>query len=131
MTPAGRRRTAFAILGVVVASLALLGTRFADEGMVYYRTPSEVAGIEPGDQPMRLSGLVVVGSVVRSEPESSLLLTDGAGEITVKYHGRLPASVYEGEGAVVEGRLVGDDVFHADTVLLRHSNEYRPAESGS
>lgn len=131
MTPSARRRTAaIVVLGAVVAVLALLGSRFADEGVVYYRTPSEVAGLEPGPQSMRLSGLVVTGSVDRSDLRSSLLLTDGAADVTVHYDGRLPASVRQGEGAVVEGRLASNGVFHADEVLLRHSNEYRPAESG-
>ncbi|NEE02019.1 cytochrome c maturation protein CcmE [Phytoactinopolyspora halotolerans] len=126
-----RRTSAIAVLGVVVVALAVLGARFADESTVYYRTPSEIAGVEPGDERMRLSGLVVDGSVDRSDYASSLLLTDGAVDVTVEYEGRLPASIQPGEGAVVEGRLAGDGVFHADTVLLRHSNEYRPAESES
>lgn len=130
MTPRARRTTAIAVLGVVVAAVALLGTRFADEGLVYYRTPSEIAGIEPDDASMRLSGLVVDGSIERAEPRSSMLLTDGAADVTVHYDGRLPATVRAGEGAVVEGRLSADGIFYAETVLLRHSNEYRPTESG-
>jgi cytochrome c-type biogenesis protein CcmE len=31
---------------------------------------------------------------------------------------------------VVEGVLGGDGAFHADTVLVKHSNEYRPPAPG-
>lgn len=127
MSASARRTTALVTLGLVIGALVFLGVRFADDGVVYYRTPSEVAGLEPAEGPMRLSGLVSAGSVTRAEPESSFLLTDGAAELTVTYDGVLPASVREGEGAVVEGRLVKAGVFQADLVLLRHSNEYRPA----
>lgn len=122
----GRRGWAVVTLCVVAGALLLLGLRFADEGMTYYRTPSEAAGLELDEQ-VRLSGLVVVGSMTRSGSQSSFLLTDGAADVTVRYDGALPATVREGEGAVVDGRLVGGGVVHADEVLLRHSNEYRPA----
>ncbi len=122
------------MIGSVVAAIAALGVKFADEGVVYFRTPSELTGAQEltsGAQPetVRLAGLVVPGSVERSTDESWLQLTDGAVEVDVRFAGRLPATVVEGEGAVVEGRLVEAEVFYADRVLLRHSNEYRPAES--
>lgn len=121
-----RRRAGTVTLAVVLAALVLLGMRFADDGLVYYRTPSEVLAVAADDSTMRLSGLVVTGSVARSDQVSSFVLTDGAADVTVQYVGMLPATVHEGEGAVVEGRLMRSGVFHADDVLLRHSNEYRP-----
>lgn len=130
MSPRGRRRSAVATVVVVAAAVAVLGLRFADDGMLYYRTPSELPASEvAADQTTRLSGLVVHGSMASAADGSTLRLTDGGVEVEVTYEGRLPATVREGEGAVVEGRLVSPGVFHADTVLLRHSNEYRPAES--
>jgi cytochrome c-type biogenesis protein CcmE len=124
-----RRRLAIATILAMVAGVAVLGFRFADDGMVYYRTPSELTSV--GTEPVtRLSGLVVPGSVHRSAEESSLRLSDGATDIEVRFPGRLPGTILEGEGAVVEGHLVAAGLFHADRVLLRHSNEYRPAESG-
>lgn len=129
MSRRARRRFAIATILVMVAGVALLGFRFADDGMVYYRTPSELVSAD-AEPVTRLSGLVVPGSVRRGDDESSLRLSDGASDIEVRYPGRLPATILEGEGAVVEGRLVTANLFQAERVLLRHSNEYRPAESG-
>jgi cytochrome c-type biogenesis protein CcmE len=36
----------------------------------------------------------------------------------------------EGQGVVVEGKLNRDGVFEASTVMVKHSNEYRPPEDG-
>lgn len=36
----------------------------------------------------------------------------------------------EGQGVVVEGRLNREGVFEASTVMVKHSNEYRPPEDG-
>lgn len=129
MSRRARRRLAVATILAMVAGVALLGFRFADDGLTYYRTPSELTAAG-GEHVTRLSGLVVPGSVIRSADESALRLSDGASDIEVRYAGRLPATILEGEGAVVEGRLVAAGLFQADRVLLRHSNEYRPAESG-
>jgi cytochrome c-type biogenesis protein CcmE len=121
-----RRWAAIGVLVVVVAGIAVLGARFADDGLVYYRTPSEVAEAGPWGSPIRVSGLVLIGTLERTEPESSLVLSDGDTDLTVRYAGRLPATIHEGEGAVVEGRLADDGVFWAEEVLLQHSNEYGP-----
>jgi len=34
----------------------------------------------------------------------------------------------EGIGAVVEGRLGADGVFHSDKVMVKHDNEYKAPE---
>lgn len=117
----------FSAVVLVAASLALAGIAgFAGEdGLVYYRTPTEVAHSATRTDPVRVGGLVLVGSVEQSDTESTLLLSDGATEITVVYPGRLPAVVQEGQGAVVEGTWRPDGVLQGEELLLRHSNEYR------
>jgi cytochrome c-type biogenesis protein CcmE len=44
--------------------------------------------------------------------------------------GGVPSLFRAGQGVVVEGVLGGDGAFHADTVLVKHSNEYRPPAPG-
>lgn len=124
--PRGRPR-AWLVLAVACLGLALLLTSAMRDGLTYWGTPSEVAAAGPPHHDVRLGGLVVPGTLTEEAAGSSFVLTDGATDVTVHYAGALPATVREGEGAVVEGRLDGQ-VLHARAVLLRHSNEYRPPE---
>jgi cytochrome c-type biogenesis protein CcmE len=126
--PHGRRRRAWAVLLVAGLGLAALLTSAARDGLTYWGTPSELTAQGTPDRDVRLGGLVVQGSVAQDAAGTSFVLTDGATDVTVRYAGALPATVREGEGAVVEGVLDGQ-VLHARSVLLRHSNEYRPPES--
>ncbi|MFD2025170.1 cytochrome c maturation protein CcmE [Promicromonospora aerolata] len=125
--PRGRGR-AWAVLVVAVLGLAGLLASVTQDGLTYWGTPSELLAQGPQDRDVRLGGLVVTGSVTQDAAGASFVLTDGATDVTVRYAGALPAAVREGEGAVVEGVLDGQ-VLHARSVLLRHSNEYRPPES--
>ncbi|GGH47998.1 cytochrome c maturation protein CcmE [Microbacterium album] len=124
---AQRRWGAAVLVGGVLALGGLVAWATAD-GLVYYRTPTEVVRAGDAPEPVRVAGLVVDGSLVRSEGASQFVLTDGATQLRVRYDGLLPALVQEGEGAVVEGRLGPDGAVAATEVLLRHSNEYGPAE---
>ncbi|WP_166375952.1 cytochrome c maturation protein CcmE [Aeromicrobium phragmitis] len=119
-----------AILAAAAAGLVAVGAFAAGDGMVYYRTPSEVMQQASADTVIRVGGLVVEGSMEESSTASTLVLTDGVREVTVHYPGRFPDVVQEGEGAVVEGRWTPEGVLHGREVLLRHSNEYRPPEEG-
>ena len=126
MTP---RTVRVSILLAACAGLAGLGVAAADDGMSYFRTPSELAGTTQQGDAVRLGGMVQPGSMVESVEESTVTLTDGATDVTVSYPGRLPDVVREGEGAVVDGTMGADGVIVADQIVLRHSNEYRaPAE---
>ncbi len=77
---------------------------------------------------MRLGGLVVEGSVSREGGQVRFELTDGETELTVSSPEAPPDTFREGQGAVVEGRLGEDGVFRATRIIVRHSNEYQPAE---
>ncbi|MGW9551439.1 cytochrome c maturation protein CcmE [Citricoccus zhacaiensis] len=119
------RTARLGLLLAACAGLAGLGVAAADDGMSYFRTPSELVGTtRPGDS-VRLGGMVMPGSVVEAVEESTVTLTDGATDVTVSYPGRLPDVVREGEGAVVDGTMGEDGVVAADHIVLRHSNEYR------
>ncbi|MFC8923068.1 cytochrome c maturation protein CcmE [Cellulosimicrobium sp. NPDC057127] len=133
--PAPRPRRARAVRWAVVVA-AVLGTgaiawSATQDGMTYYRTPSEVAADARASRDVRLGGMVVPGSVAERDEAATFVLTDGAVDVRVRYAGSLPGTVREGEGAVVEGRVDDQGVLHATTVLLRHSNEYRAPEARS
>ncbi len=119
-------RARLAVVGIAGAGvLGVLGVSGFQDNLVYYRTPSEVAGGAPshGDR-IRLGGMVAHDSVSRAGGVLRFVLTDGARDIPVVYRGKTPGVFREGQGAVVEGSLGTGRRFVADTVLVKHSNEY-------
>jgi cytochrome c-type biogenesis protein CcmE len=124
-TPRGRR-TAIGLLALVLAAgVALLVVAGLQDTVVYYRTPSELADQAATGERVRLGGQVVPGSVSRQGSLTRFRLSDGQRQVTVVQRGGVPGTFCEGEGAVVEGVLAADDVFHADRMEVKHSNEYR------
>jgi len=84
--------------------------------------------VGPGER-FRLGGLVEEGSVVRGEGTTiRFSVTDTARSVKVTYSGIVPDLFREGQGVVTEGRLDGNGVFKADTVLARHDENYMPKE---
>jgi cytochrome c-type biogenesis protein CcmE len=107
--------------GVLVYS-AMQGT------LTYYRTPAEVAtGPAAPHTRLRLGGEVVPGSLHRDGTRTVFRLAADGHEITVRQHGEPPATLREGQQAVVEGVLGPDGVFDSDDVAVKHGNEYGPA----
>ena len=118
--------TCLAVLGLAIG-LVLFAMR---DSIVFFYSPSEVAEmrIDPV-QRFRLGGLVETGSVVRGEGTTvRFAVTDTARTLPVTYTGVLPDLFREGQGVVAEGRLDHDGVFHADTVLAKHDENYMPPE---
>ena len=125
-------RARLALVGLAGAGvLGVLGVSGFQDNLVYYRTPTEVAGgaSSPGDR-VRLGGMVAYDSVSRTDDVLHFVLTDGARDIPVVYRGKTPGVFREGQGAVVEGNLGDGHQFLADTVLVKHSNEYAAKGKG-
>lgn len=125
-----RRKLSLAALAATCVGLIVTAVVGASDAVVFYRTPTEAAQSSSNDAHLRVGGLVVRGSVVESDTQSTFAITDGATEITVSYPGHLPATVHEGEGALVDGRWDSDGMLRGDEILLRHSNEYRAPVQG-
>ena len=130
MTRKQRRLTLIGVAGVVLACAAGLVLYAMSDRIVFFNSPSDLAEktMPPGTR-IRLGGLVVTGSVVKSDDGGvKFEVTDGAATVPVAYKGILPDLFDEGQGVVAEG-LVGDDgVFAADTVLAKHDEKYMPPE---
>lgn len=108
------------VAGGVVAYKAL------DDGLVYYRTPQELAASSQAlSGRLRVGGLVVEGSVLAVPGGVAFTLTDGVSDLRVVHTGAVSPVFAAGQGAVVEGRLDGR-VFRSDRLMVKHSNEYRP-----
>ncbi|MGW0435621.1 cytochrome c maturation protein CcmE [Micromonospora sp. NPDC003197] len=120
------RRSRYATFAILLAAVGLLVASGLSGTLRYYRTPGEVtADPTTAQDRVRLSGMVVPGSVHHDEGRTVFRLAEDGHEVTVLQQGAPPATFREGEGAVVEGVLGPDGVFRSDQVIVRHGNEYR------
>jgi len=128
-----RKQRLLLVTGIVlVASVATgLIVNALQQNLNLFYSPSEVvAGEAPQGRRIRLGGMVVEGSFVRSTDslQSRFLLTDYQAEVEVLYEGILPDLFSENEGAVVGGRLNTSTQLIADQVLAKHDENYMPPE---
>jgi cytochrome c-type biogenesis protein CcmE len=128
-----RKQRRGVLIGTCVAVLALavgLVLFALRDSIVFFYSPSEVVGMQLGpSQRFRLGGLVEDGSLKRDEGTTvRFVVTDLAKTLPVTYTGVLPDLFREGQGVVAEGVLQADGVFHADSVLAKHDENYMPPE---
>jgi cytochrome c-type biogenesis protein CcmE len=123
--------------GLVAAVIVLSGFGYLMYGnigdnLVYFVTPGELLakGADAYDKPIRLGGQVVAGTVQWDAEALDLRFTlqDEDGTIQVQSRKAPPAMFREGQGVIVEGRLSRAGVFESSSVMVKHSNEYRPPE---
>ena len=118
-----------AAVALVVAAV-LIGYGFRD-GISLYRSPSQVMAEAPGEaEYFQLGGLVKEGSIVdRAGVAFDFVVTDGGQEIPVRYEGSDPRPdlFTENSGTIAKGYF-RDGVFHADSLLAKHDENYMPRE---
>ncbi len=125
-----RQRLQALILAAILLGLATgLVLVALEDSLVYFRTPSELSTEKPGRR-IRLGGLVVPGSVQKSEDGIAVTfgVTDLEQTVAVRYRGILPDLFREGQGVVTEGALDASGVFVAGRVLAKHDENYMPPE---
>ncbi|SRR6266550_719092 len=125
-------------IGFIIAGLAGLAIAAAlvlnafQDNLVFFFSPSQVAAKEaPVGRNFRIGGLVENGSMKRDRDGLTVrfVVTDTANSIPVVYKGILPDLFKEGRGCVAEGKVGSDGVFHADSVLAKHDENYMPPEA--
>lgn len=115
--------------GTIVAAI-LIGILYQGfESTVFFYTPSEIlaAPKEFNGKLVRVGALVLRGSTRWDEQAVRLkfsITEDSQGMIPVVYDGVKPDMYREGQGVVVEGRMDAGGVLRADTLLVKHSEEY-------
>jgi cytochrome c-type biogenesis protein CcmE len=126
-----RGRLVFAV-AAVGASLGWVAFTGLKGNLVYYKTPTEILqqGTSGEGLRVRLGGQVQSGSVQRSGSTVSFIVTDGTTRMTVIDTAGVPSLFRDGKGVVVEGYYGADGTFHADTVLVKHNDDYRPPSPG-
>jgi cytochrome c-type biogenesis protein CcmE len=125
-----QRRLIFVGVGMAVlaAATGLVLSAMSDT-LVYFYTPSQMAGKSVGpERRLRVGGLVEPGSVARSGETVRFTITDLTATLPATYSGVLPDLFREGQGVVAEGRLGRDGVFQAAEVLAKHDEKYMPKE---
>ena len=130
-------RLRWMLLGALLVgggALGVIASGAMDDNLVYFWTPTEL--VENADKAqevtVRLGGQVKAESKVWDADAKHLefTVTDGTSEVPVEFNGDLPEMFREEIGVVVEGSLKGDGVFHSETLLVKHSNEYQAPEDG-
>jgi cytochrome c-type biogenesis protein CcmE len=136
MNPARKRRLML-VLALLCAAIAAIGlaTMALQRNVTYLYTPSEIladeagAKVKTGDAVFRLGGMVAADSFQRDagSMEARFRVTDGDGELEVRYTGILPDLFREKQAVVATGRMDGQ-VFIAEQVLAKHDETYVPKE---
>ncbi len=118
-----------AIGGAVVVAILAAILYQGVQSTVFFHTPSEILAA-PADfegKTIRIGALVEPASTVWNDEAVRLefRITENSRDyIPVVFNGVKPDMYREGQGVVVEGRLDGQGVFRADTLLVKHSEEY-------
>ncbi len=135
MTPRQKKMTLFISIAVAAAGLVawLVVTALTKDGGINFSyTPSDVFNKKaPQGKSFRMGGLVVDHSVKHDSDGLTVRfeLTDTVRSIPVVFQGILPDLFKEGKGAVAQGRLEEDGIFHASEVLAKHDENYMPPEA--
>ena len=117
-------------LALIAGSLGWVAFKGLTNNLVYFVTPTELLTRGTVGERVRLGGLVDPGSVQHQGPTIQFVVTDGTTRMTVVDTGGVPSLFREGQGVVVEGVYGTDGAFHADTVLVKHSDNYTPPPKG-
>ena len=120
----------FLLAGVGVA------TRFVllalNENINLFYSPGQIVdGEAPVDRVIRAGGMVVNGSVLRSDTDLGVRFAISdlrESEVTVQYTGILPDLFREGQGIIARGQLNDEGIFLAEEILAKHDENYMPPE---
>lgn len=96
------------------------------ENISFFYTVSEAIVLPNNQKPIRVGGMVVENSVIRSESEVVFQMTDFNKSVMVKYQGILSPMFSEKSGVVVQGKIFDNSTFPADTVFAKHDENYMP-----
>ena len=132
MHPLRKQRLQLVILLVVAAALVVgLVVYMLRENGNYFYTPAQIiSGEAPQNTFLRAGGMVVAGSILRSEDSLwvQFQVTDGIETLTIEHTGILPDLFAEGEAAIASGKVDENLVLQATQILAKHDEKYTPPE---
>ena len=114
---------------VIILSAVLLILYNTRENVSYFYTPSEIDELDIViNEKIRIGGFVENDSFNKISSSSfKFKITDEKTSILVTFNGILPDLFREGQGAVIEGAFVDNDIFKATNVFAKHDENYMPA----
>ena len=114
---------------VIILSAVLLILYNTSENVSYFYTPSEIDKSDiVVNKIIRIGGFVENDSFNKISANSfKFRITDEKASILVSFNGILPDLFREGQGAVIEGTFVNNDIFKANNVFAKHDENYMPA----
>lgn len=132
MRPVRKRRLQLIIFLVFGVAIAIAVVTYAlRENINLFYTPTQIAASEaPVGREIRAGGLVVPGSVERSQTDLyvEFVVTDTVEQVRIAYDGILPDLFREGQGIIAIGALDKNGVVQARQVLAKHDENYMPPE---
>ena len=114
---------------VIILSAVLLILFNARQNVSYFYTPSEI-----NKSDIKMNKIIRIGGFVENDSFNKISsssfkfkITDEKSSILVTFNGILPDLFREGQGAVIEGAFVNNDVFNATNVFAKHDENYMPS----
>lgn len=124
----------FVIGGVLIVGVVIwIFGSISSKNLTYYYTPAEViAEYETiKHDAIRVMGLVKTGSLhwLPKDTRLEFQITDETEQIVaVQYTGAKPDMLREGQGVVAEGTMIAPGQLQAETLLVKHSEDYKTTE---
>lgn len=133
MTKKKQKRLMLTTAAFIIAAIAITLIMTAlNQSIAYFYTPADLSKLEhPPERTIRLGGLVEAGSVQKNTADNTqvtFVIADDIATTPVSYKGILPDLFREGQGVVVQGRVLTDGSVEAFEVLAKHDENYMPRE---
>ena len=123
------QRLLFIILSLIFLTFSILLILFnSKENLIFFYTPSELldSNTKINDK-VRIGGFVKENSIIiKGNNHFKFIIKDNKSFLKVEYIGLLPDLFREGQGAVIEGILIKDNIIKASTVFAKHDENYMP-----
>ena len=124
------RLTIFVAISILTIIAIVFIFKTLEDNVLYFYSPSD---IDENNEiilssNIRIGGMVKKNSINEKGDKYEFVLTDFNQEISVTYSGILPNLFVEGQGAVVEGKLVSRKYFIGTKILAKHDENYMPPE---
>tara|TARA_Y100001970_G_scaffold224480_1_gene276681 strand:+ start:2436 stop:2876 length:441 start_codon:yes stop_codon:yes gene_type:complete len=113
---------------IFLTSSILLVLYSSKKNLVFFYTPSEFINSEIHiNSTVRIGGFVEKNSLVyQGNNIYEFNITDNNNNLSIIYEGILPDLFREQQGAVVEGKVIKNNVLEASTVFAKHDENYMP-----
>ena len=114
---------------ILIASAIFLILFNSKKNFVFFLTPTELINSDKIlKEQIRIGGYIKTNSLIKQKNNYyEFIVTDKENEIKVKYSGILPDLFREGQGAVIEGKIMGKNEFLASRIFTKHDENYMPA----